>query len=126
MRTIDDYCDKAIANNKFRSDRELSKALGFSGSDISNYRRKRVWPSDITMVKLANLAGIPADEALIELKVWQNNDTIAGEVYTKLLARIAHAACLAIILISTSSESKANQPVMSDSVYYGKKLLIKI
>jgi hypothetical protein len=98
MRTIDIYCDQAITRNNFRSDRELSKALGFSGSDISNYRRKRVWPSDATMVKLAELAGIPADEALLELAVWRTHDTIAGEVYAKLLARITQAACLAFIV----------------------------
>jgi transcriptional regulator with XRE-family HTH domain len=119
MRTIDMYCDEAIARNGFKSDSELARKLGFTSPAVSNFRTKRAWPSDEVMVKLAAFAGIPADEALLELAVWRTHDTIAGEVYAKLLARIAQAACLAFILLFTSQNAQANQPIMSDTVYYG-------
>jgi hypothetical protein len=86
--TIDMYCDLAIERNCLKSDRELSKALGFSGSDVSNYRRKRVWPSDITMIILAELAGLPAEIALIKLKIWQNSEACVREVYQRILTRL--------------------------------------
>jgi hypothetical protein len=121
MRTIDIYCDEAIRINDLKSDAGLSRALNYKGNTVSNFRTKRTWPSEETMVKLANLAGIPAEEALLELAVWRTHDTIAGEVYTRVLARIAHAACLAFILLFSGQDAQANQPVMSDTVYYGKK-----
>ncbi len=88
MRNIDTYCDEAIKHNGLKSDSELARKLGFTSPAVSNFRTKRAWPSDQVMVRLADLAGIPAEEALLELKIWRNYDTPAGKVYMRILSTI--------------------------------------
>lgn len=132
MRTIDDYMDTARKNHGFRSDRELSRALGFRGQAASNWRTKRAWPSDDVMVRLAEMAEIPPEEALLDLCVWRTGGTEAGPIYSKIadkvraaaIAAIAGAGFLALASQPNSALAK-NGPWTTGypaawSVYYGK------
>ena len=67
--TIDDYIDLAIANQKFTSERELGRALGFKGNPVNHWRTKRAWPADPTMIRLAHLAAFQCDLEIAQSRV---------------------------------------------------------
>ena len=72
MITIDDYINAAREMRGFLSDNQLSKALGFKSSAVNHWRTKRAWPGDDTMIRLAEMAGIDPDLALIHLNAWRS------------------------------------------------------
>ena len=82
--TIDDYIDLAIAKQKFASERELGRALGFKGNPVNHWRTRRAWPADPTMIRLARMAGVDEIWALIELNVWRSQTTAVRDRYTAL------------------------------------------
>ncbi|WP_135077698.1 hypothetical protein [Terasakiella sp. SH-1] len=104
MKTIDEYIDKAKELNSFQSDRELGRALGFKGNPVNNWRTKRTWPAEGTMIELANLADVHPEIALLDLGIWRSEGQ-ASVVYThmkelletmpnKLMSLLAFAAFL--------------------------------
>jgi hypothetical protein len=88
MRTIQDYLDLALERQKITSDRKLSLKLGLSEGAVSFMRVGKTFPSDDTMIKLAEFAGIDDQVALIELSFMR----AAGEAkntFEKILKRIS-------------------------------------
>ncbi len=67
----------------------MSLALGFSGNNVTFWRTKKAWPSDEKMLKLAELAGIPRREGLVELAIWRTGGTEAAPIYMKILKQIS-------------------------------------
>ncbi len=116
MPTIDFYTDLAKSRCGFKSDRELCEALGFSSTAVSNWRTKKAWPSDDTMVRLAELAGRDPARALLDLNAWRAEGP-AKALYTELAMRIA-GAILALFLTGTNPAQSNSQ--VSNTVYYGK------
>jgi transcriptional regulator with XRE-family HTH domain len=104
MHTIDWYIDAAKARSGIKSERKLSEFLGLKFVAISSYRTGRAFPSDDTMVKLAKMAGVNPDIALLELSVWRNEGP-ARKAYASILHRLAHAM---VIICAISSISPAN------------------
>jgi len=101
MKTIDDYCDLARKRHAIESDGKLAIALGINRSAISQWRTKRTWPSDSTMIRLAELAGIDETEAILELGAWKNFDTPAYRPYETLLKIVQKtAAIIALVIMS--------------------------
>lgn len=96
MKTIDTYLDQAKDNQKLRSDRALSVALGLNTSAVNQFRTKRAWPSDATMIKIATFAAEDETEALLNLNIWRNIDTNAAPIYSRLLDKLKVAAMLCI------------------------------
>ncbi len=107
MRTIDIYCDEAIYRNNLKSDAGLSRALNYKGNTVSNFRTKRTWPSDATMIKLAELAGIPAEEAILDLGIWRATTPDVTHAYEILIERLSKSAAIILIafLFSLSSST---------------------
>jgi transcriptional regulator with XRE-family HTH domain len=122
---IDRYIELAHARQAVPSDRQLAKLLNVNPSLLSMYRTRRAWPSDETMVRLAELSGIAPDVALLDLNRWRAGDR-ARPIYEKLLARIAVVICLlitaSVFLVSspavagTSEHLALNNPA---TIYYG-------
>jgi len=101
MKTIDDYCDIAKQRHGLKSDRILADALNINSSAISQWRTKRTWPSDTTMIHLAELAGIDKTEALVELGAWKNYGLPAYPTYETLLKIVQKtAAIIALVIMS--------------------------
>lgn len=92
MRTVDDYMDLAKTRLGV-SDRGLSLHLGLAGGATNNYRTKRAWPSEETILKLAALADVPEDQALMDLNAWRSRGK-TREIYERLAAKIAATAAL--------------------------------
>lgn len=83
MKDIDFYIDKAKEHSGFKSDRELSTALGFKGNSVTFWRRKRAYPSDDAMSQLATFAGENITVALIDLNAMRSEGT-AHTAYKEL------------------------------------------
>lgn len=121
--TIDDYLDAAIHRANLPSDRQLGFKLGLSAATISQYRTKRIWPDDETMLKLTTLGGLPADQALIDLNIWRakNSDVIA--LYQKIATAVS-AACFAFVLLTPQpGTAQEHTPLLnSHSIHYATLL----
>ncbi|WP_298334152.1 hypothetical protein [Asticcacaulis sp.] len=98
MRSIDDYLDAAKQRNNIPSDNQLCKAIGVSSPVVSCMRTRRNWPSDATMLRIAELAGVDPAEALIDLSIWRNGDDgrvqLVWAELKKKLTPIAAMLCL--------------------------------
>ncbi len=89
MLTIDDYIDRAIARNPhINSDRALGRALGFKGAPVTFWRCRRAWPSPETMVRLATLAGLDPEQALMDLAIWSAKSPEVRALYSRMAEKI--------------------------------------
>jgi len=123
MRTVDDYVDAARAALKITSDRELSRRLSLSPASVNQWRTKRSWPADTTMIRLAELAGVDPAEALLELNQWRSDSATVRDVYDRIAHRLAATAASIIVAFGVAgyrtAEAGAMQPEQP-AVYYGK------
>lgn len=74
MRTFEFYAEKAIARYGLTGYNNLARELGINKASVSYLRSGKNIPSDDTMIKLAELAGMPKEEALIDLNLWRSKD----------------------------------------------------
>lgn len=128
MRNLDFYLDNAKARNGISSDRKLSEALGITSSNVSQFRTKRTWPADSTMVRLAYMAGADPEIALLELNIWRAHG--AELPFYQRLLKAATAASAAVMLILSTPVLAGTNPETSVSnqymtVYYGKFYIIQ-
>jgi len=69
MRDILWCLNEAKKHSGLKSDRALDRALGMKAQMVIAYRDGTRTPSDATMVELARLAGVPAEQALVDLAI---------------------------------------------------------
>ncbi len=117
MRTLDFYIKKAMEKQGLKSRRQLCIVLGTSHNAINAYDRGS-FPSDDTMLKLAELAGIDAMTALTDLHIMRSNGP-ARNIYIKMaqtLERAAHFVVMfiAFLLISSSGHAAQNVNKVTD------------
>ena len=87
MHSIDWYCNEARSRHRLKSDLALARRLGLGTSAISYWRTGRTWPADETMIRLAELAGCDAGEALLDLNRWRAPEPVKP-VYAALSERL--------------------------------------
>lgn len=105
QRTIVDYLDAARIRRGIPSDSKLSVALGLAQPSVFAMRKRRILPSVRTMLKLADLAGIDQDVALLELAQWQATSVGANdavEVYKRIARKAGIAAAVATVAVMTA------------------------
>lgn len=124
MRQLADYLELARQRLKTDSDRELSRRLGLSDPAVNHMRMRNALPSDATMVKLAEICGVAADEALLELNIWRAKDGATRSIYEKIAATLKRAAAVIgwIILFGAGTApmvgtSRAQAAVSSGPMY---------
>ena len=83
---LTDYMDLARTHSGLGSDNRLAAALEISQASISIYRRGYSMPTPAKMVKLAKLAGIPPEVALLHRASWQADDQVSRAVMSRLIA----------------------------------------
>lgn len=120
MRTVDEYADLAKNAQGFRSDRELGRALGYKGNTVSYWRQKKAWPSDDTMLQLAELAGIEPGEALIDLNIWRSSGR-ARSIYQRM-AMTAAGLIIGLVVSTYGTATKAEQGFNLDgqNIHYAR------
>lgn len=106
MRNIDFYLDEARKNTGATSDATLSQMMGISRGAAVQWRTRRSWPQDETMTKLAHLAGIDEQIALLELSLWRT-DGEAKKTYEKILTRISTISPATLFFIGAMSPDTA-------------------
>ncbi len=124
---IDDYVDAALKAGDFPSERQLSIFLGFGPDAICTYRTKRAWPSDDTMIRLAEIAGADPEQALLDLNLWRATSGRVKATYARIAAKLSDVSrrmAQVLVLVGGSSAAwLANapataQPLVSPSIHY--------
>ena len=88
MISIDDYCDMAKKIADIKTDSELARRLGITHAAISGWRTKRIWPSENVMIKLADLAHMNPEIALIHLETWRTSGR-AQELFVSIANKLS-------------------------------------
>jgi hypothetical protein len=101
MLTIDDFINKAIEINKFKSDAELARAIGKTPTQISNYRKRKTWPSEESMIQLAKFAQENPETALVNLSIWRSEGQ-ARQTWQKVLSTMTITALFFLFILSPS------------------------
>lgn len=83
---LTEYLDLARERTGIPSDNRLSIALGVSQQSVVAYRRGTATPTPAKMVRLAHLAGVPAEVALLDRAAWQADDPVSRDVMTRLIS----------------------------------------
>ncbi|MEG3641646.1 hypothetical protein [Magnetococcus sp. PR-3] len=103
MMTIDNYCDLAKQNHALKNDSALAEALNLKRNAISNWRTKRAWPNDESMVALAELAGKDPGEALLHLASWRTGGKAHQEWQKLFMTLTGTAAIFALFFVDSST-----------------------
>lgn len=74
MKNFNDYAEKAIKRYGLTGYNNLAREIQITKASMSRLRSGQANPSEETMVKLAELAGLPKEEALIDLNLWRSKD----------------------------------------------------
>ena len=74
MRTFNEYAEKAIERYGLTGYNNLARELNMNKATVSYFRSGKALPSEATMIKLAELAGLPKEEALIDLNLWRSKN----------------------------------------------------
>lgn len=89
MKNFNDYMQKAIARQQLTSNNKLAQELGITSASISVLNQGKALPSEDTMIKLAELAGLPKEEALIDLNLWRSkNNPELNKIWQRLAKMI--------------------------------------
>jgi len=118
---FDEYCELATNRQNLRSYAQLAQRLGISGTSLSNMRAGKIYPSDATMRRLAELAGVDAREALLDLALWRVSDGPTRAVYAAMLrdlkrslAKTAAAVLAVVMVLNPGQKSDAQTPAPSE------------
>lgn len=124
-RDISWYIEEAKAKSGAKSDRKLCEMLGMAENATHAWKKRNVLPSDETMMKLAQIAGVDPWTALLDLNMWRSQGA-AQNVYRSILEKIK-ASIVIIALLGALSASPASAEgkqytlhYAKDTVYYGK------
>ena len=83
--TPSQYIELAKQTANCKSNRQLAKLLGISNVALAYIENGTNTPTDTTILRLAQLAEIAPEQALIDLNMWRNSDNPeALKVYQKL------------------------------------------
>lgn len=103
-----DYLDTAKARGNFASDTKLSIAMGSSPAWAHMVRTGKMLPSDEAMLRLADLAGVSPDIALLDLSRARAVDPRVRSTWANILQRIAVAVVAALLPIGAARASVEN------------------
>jgi hypothetical protein len=95
MLTIENYIEWALEKQKLKSDSDLCRALELSLVQVCHWRKRKVLPSDESMVKLAKLAGADIVLALHYIGWWRavsRNEHQAAAVFLSMIQQYEKVA----------------------------------
>lgn len=108
------YLDAARARAGIPSDRQLAISLGIVANSLRQYRLGLATPQPETMVKLAALAGVPAEVALLDHMAWRADGPVSRDVVSRIREIIAAAAVVILMLFQAIPANAA--PVFGDII----------
>lgn len=125
---LSDYLDAAEKAPGITTQVALARALGVTRQSIISWRVGLSTPRPETMLRLAELAQVAPQVALLDHMAWHANGPASRDIVAQLRASIVAAAaaiflCVLIFPVSPVAETcSQNSP---DCVYYGKFSLWK-
>ena len=114
---LDFYLDQAKRNKGIKSDAELSRLVGFKSNAVTFFRCKKAFPSDQTMVRIAELAGVDPRRALLDLNIMRS-DGEPKAAYMQMAAILAQHArhvsamilvCFGVLILAASPAHAGGQ-----------------
>lgn len=95
MLTFAEYVEKAKENSNLKNDRQVAQQINIGAPALVGFRNERSYPSQETVLKLANLAGVSPEQALIDFNLWKTKDKPnAHKVWQKMAKMIGCFICL--------------------------------
>lgn len=117
MKNFEEYAEIAIKRCKLNSYNQLAKALEIKQPSVVSFKTGKSLPSARTMVKLAKLAGVPEEQALIDLATWANQDKPdIADIYKRISKMIGCFAVIPLFLLAIPHA--ASILTLSCTVYY--------
>lgn len=130
MRTFNEYAEKAIERYGLTGYNNLARELNMNKATVSYFRSGKALPSEATMIKLAELAGLPKEEALIDLNLWRSkNNPEVNKIWTRLSKMIRYlliiSLCISLYVNSCFANTIINSCCTQKStqiIYYATKV----
>lgn len=97
MREFQDYVFEARKKQNIYSNNKLAARIGIAGSSLSVMMNKKTLPAEETIIKLAELAEIPPEQALLDLACWKASSPKSKEIWDKL-RKLVLTLCAATVL----------------------------
>lgn len=97
MRTFNDYAEKAIVRFGLTGYNNLAREIGITKASMSIFRAGKALPSEETFLKIVELAGLPKEEALIDLNLWRSKSNPEVQKIWQRLSKMI--GCWLIILL---------------------------
>lgn len=124
MRNFQDYVFEARKKQNIYSNNRLAKEIGIAGASLSVMMNNKTLPSEETLIKIADLAGIPREEALLDLSIWSAKSDDAKSTWKKIREMLKTAALVltfaSLYPLPTYQQSCNNAIKEQYTVYYVK------
>lgn len=117
MKKFNDYMQLAIDRQKLKGNNHLARELGLTTGAISILHNGKSLPSEETMVKLAELAGLPKEEALIDLNLWRSKDKPEVQKIWQRLSKMI-GCCAVFWLFFTMTDIADIISNIQNNIYY--------
>ena len=130
MKSFNDYAEKAIVRYNLTGYNNLAREIGITKCSMSIFRAGKALPSEETFLKIVELAGLPKEEALIDLNLWRaKKNPELSKVWSRIAKMIKSTAPLVLfytVFVSTNCFASGNTPILSQefdnkSIYYATK-----
>lgn len=124
MRCFQDYVFEARKKQNIYSNNKLAKEIGIAGASLSVMMNNKTLPAEETLIKIADLAGIPREEALLDLSIWSAKSDDAKSTWKKIREMLKTAALVLTFAsfypLPTYQQSCNNAIKEQYTVYYVK------
>lgn len=127
MKNFSDYANIAINRHGLRGNNALAKMLCITSAGMSHLNTGKTLPTESTMIKLAELAGLPKEEALIDLNLWRSekNPEIKA-IWIRLSKMISKCLIFAIFTLSGQYQKTSEIKDLETFNNFGQIQQIKI
>ena len=122
---------KAIVRQQLTSNNKLAQELGITSASISVLNQGKALPSEETMIKLAELAGLPKEEALIDLNLWRSkNNPELNKIWQRLAKMVGCLLTFFVCMNFSANSSYASnlQPkdehLLVDNIYIMRQIYV--
>jgi len=110
MRELKHYIEAAKARTSCPSDRQFAKLLGIGTTTLFHWNTGRNFPSDEMMTKIASLAGMDRDAALLDLNIWRAPEGLARSTYIDIARRLGKSAAALFLAGTLGAVAAAMSP----------------
>lgn len=121
MRTVQDYIELAKPNAIRPSDNGVAQTIGIQPSALNRLKKGWSTPSEGTTLALAELAHIPAAEALMDRLQWKSDNPTAKKIYERL-AQVVSTAALSLLLLFPGGEAQARTHAEQTALVNGQHI----